>query len=128
MLYHATRQRFISNIRKEGLHSTKRKSFQGQIGDNLVYFSTNKDCAASYVEVADNIPESWYDDEIIVLVVDEHNLDKNYFCKDPNIDTDQQTIAYKKPVPPHLLGIVNFKDQKIERLGSIKRLSSKYYY
>lgn len=38
MLYHATRQRFISSIKREGLHATNRKSFEGQIGEKLSLF------------------------------------------------------------------------------------------
>lgn len=128
MLYHATRQRFINSIKREGLHATNRKSFEGQIGENLVYFSTDKDCAASYVECADNIPESWYDDNIIVLAVNEMNLDKRYFCKDPNIVGEESTIAYRKCVPPSIIGIVDFKNKKIIHLSNIKRLSDRFYY
>ena len=36
MLYHATRQRFIGSIKKEGLHATNTKSFDGQIGEGFV--------------------------------------------------------------------------------------------
>lgn len=129
MLYHATRQRFIGNIKREGLHATNRKSFEGQVGENLVYFAKDIDCAASYVECADNIPDSWYDDNIIVLVVDERNLDKKYFCKDPNITgNEQDTIAYKNTVNPNIIGIVDFKNKKIIPLSSIKKLSNNFYY
>lgn len=58
MLYHATRQRFIGNIKKEGLHATTKKNFDGQVGDEIIYFAFDSDVAASYVECADNIPES----------------------------------------------------------------------
>lgn len=129
MLYHATRQRFIGNIRKEGLHSTNRKSFEGQVADGLVYFTINADVAASYVECADNIPESWEDDNIIVLAVNENDLDKKYLCKDPNIvGNSSGTLAYKGCVSPDIIGVLDFRNRKIVPLLSIKRLSDKFYY
>lgn len=129
MLYHATRQRFIGNIKKEGLHATSTKRFDGQVGDGMVYFAFDENVAASYVECADNIPESWYDDNIIVLAVDEKNLNRGRFCKDPNIiDGEKISIAYKGSVPPTMLGILDFKNKRIEPLLNVKRLSDRFYY
>lgn len=129
MLYHATRQRFIGNIKKEGLHAKTKKSFEGQIGAGLVYFASDVDVAASYVECADNIPESWEDDNIVVLAVNENNLNRNKFYKDPNIQgDDNSTIAYKGCIPPSTLGILDFKNKKIVPLLNVKRLSDRFYY
>lgn len=129
MLYHATRQRFIGSIKKEGLHATNKKSFDGQVGDGLIYFAFDQDVAASYVECADNIPESWYDDNIIVLAVNEKALNINKLRKDPNIiDGEDTTIAYRGCVPPNMLGILDFKNKRIEPLLSVKRLSDRFYY
>lgn len=131
MLYHATRHRFIGSIRREGLHPKARKSYQSQTNDNLVYFTKNNaDCAASYAECADNIPNSWYDDRIIVLAVEEQELNKSYFCKDPNIedDKDESTIAYKMGISPDKIGIIDFVNNKIEPLTKIKRLDHRFYY
>lgn len=129
MLYHATRQRFIGNIKKEGLHATTKKSFDGQVGDGIVYFAFDSDVAASYVECADNIPESWEDDNIVVLAVNENNLNRNRFYKDPNIQgDDNSTVAYKGCIPPSMLGILDFKNKRIEPLLNVKRLSNRFYY
>lgn len=129
MLYHATRQRFIGNIKKEGLHATTKKSFDGQVGDGMVYFAFDSDVAASFVECADNIPESWEDDNIVVLAVDEKNLNRGRFCKDPNIQgDDNSTVAYKGCIPPSILGILDFKNKRIEPLLNVKRLSDRFYY
>lgn len=129
MLYHATRQRFIGNIKKEGLHAKTKKSFEGQIGDELVYFASDANVAASYVECADNIPESWEDDNIVVLAVNENNLNRNRFYKDPNIQgDDSSTVAYKGCIPPSMLGILDFKNKRIEPLLNVKRLSDRLYY
>lgn len=129
MLYHATRQRFIGSIKKEGLHAKTKKNFEGQLGDDLVYFAFNDDVAASYAECADNIPESWEDDNIVVLAVNENNLNRNRFYKDPNIQgDDNSTIAYKGCIPPPMLGILDFKNKKIVPLLNVKRLSDRFYY
>ena len=85
--------------------------------------------AASYVECADNIPESWEDDNIVVLAVDEKNLNRGRFCKDPNIQgDDNSTVAYKGCIPPSMLGILDFKNKKIVPLLNVKRLSDRFYY
>lgn len=129
MLYHATRQRFIGSIKKEGLHATNTKSFDGQIGDGLVYFAFDNDVAGDFAECADNIPESWYDDNIIVLAVDEKNLNKDMFEKDPNIiDGDDISIAYRGSIPPDMLGVIDYKNKKIEPLLNVKKLSNRFYY
>lgn len=129
MLYHATRQRFIGSIKKEGLHAKVKKSFEGQIGDGIVYFAFDSDVAASFVECADNIPESWEDDNIVVLAVDEKNLNRSIFCKDPNIiGGDNIAVGYKGSVPPNMLGIIDYKNKKIEPLLNVKKLSDRFYY
>lgn len=129
MLYHATRQRFIGSIKREGLHAKTKKSFDGQIGEGLVYFAFDDDVAASYVECADNIPESWEDDNIVVLAVRENSLNSNKFYRDPNIKgEDNSTIAYKGSIPASKLGIIDFKDRKIIPLISVQRLSKRFYY
>ena len=132
ILYHATRNRFVHKIKQEGIRAKKKTSYNGQIGAGLVYFATDIDCAASYVECADNIPDSWEDDKIVVLAVRVSDLDKRYFRKDPNIiaenSTDMSTVAYEKIVNPNIIGIINFKKKEIESLSNLKRLNNDYYY
>lgn len=132
IIYHATRNRFVHKIKKEGLRAKRKISYGGQVGSGLVYFATDMHCAASFVECADNIPDSWEDDKIVVLAVKVSDLDKRYFRKDPNIlaedDEARNTIAYENTVNPNLIGIINFKKKKIEPLTGLKRLSSEYYY
>lgn len=130
VVYHATRDRFFQSIRKGGLCSKGRKSYQGQVGEGLIYFALDDDCAASYVECADNIPESWGDDNIIVLAVPVNMLSQKYVYKDPNIavENNTSTIAYGLPVPPEHIGILNYKEHKVEPIVQVKRLSNKYYY
>lgn len=132
VVYHATRNRFFHKIQKEGLHAKKKKSFEGQEGEGLIYFAYDDDVAASYVETADNIPESWENDEIIVLAVKKSDINCVYVFQDPNIIGEDwahaSTFAYELPVPPQYIGILNFKNKKIEPILKVNKLSDKYYY
>lgn len=128
-LYHATRDRFLGKIRKEGLRPKATKSFKGQIGEGLVYFAYDIDCAASYVECADNVPDTWEDDKIVILVVRLEDLDSDCLEKDPNIRSDiVSTVAYRGVVKPENLGIFNIETGRIEPLRSVKRLTEDYLY
>lgn len=127
IIYHATRERFLGKIRKEGLRPKATKSFKGQIGEGLVYFAYDIDCAASYVECADNIPKAWLNDRIVILVVRLEDLDKNYVEKDPNLD-DGSTIAYRGVVNPQKLGIHNVIKNSVVSLLKLKNLTGNYFY
>ena len=50
IVFHATRDKFISKIRKDGIRAKKKKSYEGQQADELMYFAYDYDVAASYVE------------------------------------------------------------------------------
>lgn len=39
LIFHATRDRFISKIRKEGIRAKRKKSYEGQQADGLVYIA-----------------------------------------------------------------------------------------
>lgn len=131
LIFHATRDRFISKIRKEGIRAKRKKSYEGQQADGLVYFAYDYDVAASYVEAADNVPEEWEDDKIIVLAVKQYELQPDYVFSDPNLPNEDfataSTLAYGLTVPPNLIGVLNFKDNKIEPLLTT-RICSKHYY
>ena len=131
LIFHATRDRFISKIRKEGIRAKKKKSFEGQVGNELIYFAYDYNVAASYVESADNIPEEWEYDNIIILAVKQYELQPAYVFPDPNLPdedfTTASTLAYGLTVPPNLIGVLNFKENKIEPLLTT-RICSKHYY
>ena len=132
VLFHSTRRRIAEVIRREGLRAQKRKSFNGQVGENLVYFAMDEDTAGRFAELADNIPESLVTDKIVILVVHYWSLDNRYIYADPNIilcgGDVSTTIAYGKEVPPSEIGIINFDENKIEPLTEVEQLSNKYYY
>lgn len=130
-IFHATRDRFIRKIRKEGLHCKNIKSFKNQTKDNYVYFSYERDNAIAYAINADNIPTNWRDDNIVVLVVDRYALEPAYVFSDPNRPDEDfctaTTLAYGLMVPPDKIGIMNFVDKRIDPLVST-RLCKKHYW
>ena len=131
-LYHATRDRFFQSIRREGIRTKHKKSYRGQVGEELVYLADDPDLAASFVEAADNIPESWEDDHIIVLAVRCNFIDSNKLITDPNMLPDDygeiHTFAYKNIILPQQIEIMNFEDKRFEAILRVNRLNEKYYY
>ena len=130
LVYHATRVRFLSSIKRQGIRWKRRKSFRNQTTDNFVYLSFDRNNAAMYAINADNIPKEWKNDDIVILAVHRNDLDYVYVYSDPNLDEDfanATTMAYGKVIPPNKIGIINFADKRIEPLvGS--RIDSKFIY
>jgi len=94
--YHATYKELIPSIKKKGLTSTIAKkswSFSG----NYVYLSGDEFAAESYAEIADNVPEEWVDN-IVVLEIPSKVLDPNKLDIDEN-NKSRDTWQYAGAIP-----------------------------
>lgn len=83
-LYHATYKPYWDEIKrtgriKPGIHS----NWEGLSHDNAVYLSTDYDNAVSYAEIAEDVPEE-YLDQLVVLEIDATKLNSNLLHIDEN--------------------------------------------
>lgn len=112
-LYHATYKPYWEQIKKDGAIKPKAHS-NWDISDNYIYLSRGYDNALSYAVEAENVPED-YLDQIVVLEIDANKLDINLLNIDHNqaygnydeVDIeDPQTwieLQYEGSIPVHCI-------------------------
>lgn len=87
-LYHATFEANKESILKNGLQLPNGKeNFKGMYAGEYIYLAQTPEQAASFAELAENVPEKWLDKIIVFKVeVDMEDLDL-----DPNNKDDNET-------------------------------------
>lgn len=99
VLYHATYKPLLDKIKKYGLDSKKAEKSWDDSKSGVIYLAKDRDVAASYAEIAENVPDEWFD-KIIILHIDVNQLDKSKFYADSNvIDGDESTLEYWGVIP-----------------------------
>ena len=87
--YHATYKPRLKSILKKGLvPNFKKKNWEDS--EDFVYIDTDYDCAVSFCESSEEVPEDWLD-EIVVIKIDASKLDKSKMRVDPNIVGEEHT-------------------------------------
>lgn len=116
-LYHATYKELLPLIKKEGLGGSSSKPNWEDSKSGVIYFARTPEIAESYAETAENVPEEWLDD-IIILRVDKNVLDSDKLFYDKNVltydDEEKDTFEYH--------GIVNFSDIDIIADGGLNEV------
>lgn len=98
-LYHATYKQLLPSIKKHGLNPNHSSSNWEDSKPGYVYLAKDKNVAISYAETNDKVDEEWLD-EIVVLKVNVHNLEKHNLSSDENvIDNEGDTLQYKGVIP-----------------------------
>lgn len=99
LLYHATYSPLLNKIKKFGLDNTKGRTMWNDSVSGVVYLAKDKDVAISYAETAEDVPESYFDN-IIVLTIDVSKLDKSKLFIDRNVqDNEGDTLEYHGVIP-----------------------------
>lgn len=101
-LYHATFKHYLSSIMKNGLGATKQIHYEDSV-PGVVYLAKDPYEAKSYAECAEDIPEEWLD-EIIILKINILYLDKTKLKIDKN-NLSGTTLEYHKIIPPKAISI-----------------------
>ena len=74
-----------------------------------MYLCRDGECAISFAEAADNVPDKIYDSGIVLLTIDSDYLDEELFEEDGNVldgDIGQLNIAYPEAIlPDAIIGI-----------------------
>lgn len=96
-LYHATYKKLLKKIKVSGLDSSKTKRSWSSSVPGYIYLATDPDQAGSYAEIADEVPES-YLDNIIILTIDTSFLDPNKLYIDRN-NQNNDTFEYRGIIP-----------------------------
>ena len=135
LIYHATYRPYAQSIKKCGLSLSKVGSTY-EISKDVkpcIYFTDDIELSYSFADVAlDDFDDDKYEkfeNTIIILVVNTDYLDKRYLYNgDSNIrdDSVRHYWTYFNNIPPNLIGIMNFKTNKIEYITSVNRFTDKY--
>lgn len=104
-LYHATYEPYLKNIMKYGLGGAPDiKPNWGDSKQGVVYLAYDPNVAESYAETAEEIPED-YLDQIIILKIDINQLDKQKLTRDENVIDGGDTLEYHGVIPPSAIRI-----------------------
>ena len=124
ILYHATKAKFINDIKEHGLKPQNTDGNKGQIKDGFLHFSSNIDDAISCNKKADDKSEQWKNEKIMVLAVSSNILSEK------NLISDHETsiIAYKGQIQPELLFAINCETNSGEPLICVNEFMPKYHY
>jgi len=101
-LYHATYKPLLNKIKTLGLGNTKRTNWQDSKA-GVVYLSEDPYVAESYAETAEEVPETWLD-EIVILQIDTTNLNVTDFFIDRN-NLNADTIEYHGIIPSEYISL-----------------------
>jgi RNA:NAD 2'-phosphotransferase (TPT1/KptA family) len=110
-LYHATYGVFLDSIMKQGLIRGYRKNWE--FSQNYIYLTNDPDIAESFAETAEEVPEEYLDD-IIVLKIDKSKLNPDYLELDENItqgedneeDDSIYSFQYRGNISPELIKVI----------------------
>ena len=103
-LYHATYGHNLDSIMKQGLIPNSDKIWSDS--KNYVYLADDPYVAESYAEAAEDVPEEWLDD-IVILEIKTSGLDKSKLSKDKNVIDGDSTYQYDGVIPPEYITIYN---------------------
>lgn len=105
-LYHATYEDLIPSIERLGLGGSSSGYEWTDSKEGVVYLASSPEIAISYAEANDEVPESWLDN-IVVLMVDSNKLDQDKLMHDQNVqDNDGSTYEYHDVIPFRFLTLV----------------------
>ena len=102
-LYHATFKSRLESIKARGLGRMQLKNWSFS-ESGCVYLCSDKGCAISYCEAAEEVPEDVYASGIVVLKIDMTKIDKNRLSLDHNQKEQTMYRNYKYK------GIISFTD------------------
>ena len=101
-LYHATYRPLLRKIQKEGLGGKSSKPNWEDSKPGVIYWSIDSDVAESYADSAEEVPEEWLDN-IVVLKCKYSDFDETKLFVDENVRSDnpnEVTIEYHGgPIP-----------------------------
>ena len=98
-LYHATYRPLLASIQKNGLAGIGCRKNWEDSKEGVVYLALAPEVAESYAESADNVPEEWLDD-IVVLAIPTSQLDLTYLSSDGNVQNNSgDTLEYHGVIP-----------------------------
>lgn len=95
-LYHATYEPYLDEIKKSGFIKPGIHKFWGISDTSYIYLSKDYDNAISYAKEADNVPEA-YLDQIVVLEIDPTKLDLDNLNADANQVYDYEEKLIEDP-------------------------------
>lgn len=99
-LYHATYKPRLKKIMAHGLGGApKIKRNWSDSKEGVVYLAYDPNVAESYAETAEEVPES-YLDQIIILKIDINQLDKEKLTRDENVIDGEDTLEYHGVISP----------------------------
>lgn len=98
-LYHATFKPLLDSIRQHGLggNGSEQKRYTDS-KHGIVYLANDPDVAESYAEVAEDIPDDWLD-EIVILKINVSKLDQSKLSRDRNVIGGDDTFEYSGVIP-----------------------------
>lgn len=98
IFYHATYKPLLNKIKKFGLRVDAKKRWSDS--KNVIYLSSDPDVAASYAESADDLPDGW-EDQIIILKIEGKHLNQSKIFNDSNVRSDEssETFEYHENIP-----------------------------
>ena len=95
IFYHATYKALLPEIKKKGLDTRKVDLAWEDSVAGIVYLANDLDVAASYAEIAEEVPEEIYDSGIIVLHIPSKGLDLKKLHDDRNVRSDEKSDTYE---------------------------------
>ena len=92
--YHATYKELLPSIKQYGLDPSKGSSNWDDSKPDVVYLSNDPYVAESYAEEAEEVPDDWID-EIIILKIKSSNLDSLKIHDDENVISDEPSDTFE---------------------------------
>ena len=93
--YHATYKELLPEIKKKGLDTRKVDLAWEDSVAGIIYLANDLDAAASYAEIAEEVPAEIYDSGIIVLHIPSKGLDLERLHDDRNVRSDEASDTYE---------------------------------
>lgn len=135
LLYHATYRPYLHSIKKGGLSIAKTGANYEWDRDAppCICFTDDPELSWSYADTGlDEFSDDKYDKfegTIVILVVNTDYLNRNYLINGDKHICDESVVhywTYFSDISPNLIGIMNFKTNKIDNLVNVKRFTDKY--
>ncbi len=98
-LYHATYRPLLASIQNHGLAGAGCRKNWDDSKEGVVYLALDPEVAESYAETADNVPDEWLDD-IVILAILTSQLDLACLTSDGNVQNNPgDTLEYHGIIP-----------------------------
>ena len=126
ILYHATKARFIDDIKKHGLNADNTKGGNNQTKNEPLYFFDDINKAANCTIYSENTSDKWKNDRIMIIVLSSEVLNKEDIVPESSVKSVR--AAYKGEVQSESLFVVNFKTDSAEPIVCVDEFMPEYHY